>query len=401
MGMQGFRFKAVTTDGRLVEGIERAASRSAALEAIEARALVPVVLDSCQKELTSRRAAGRVAPRAITDMTEQLALLLRAGVPLDRALALLSDGASGGLRRLFASLAEGVASGMALSEALSAHPAQFGPTYLGVIRAAERSGAMEASIDMLVRERRRVERLKDRMAASLAYPAFLAVAATGVLAFVLLFVIPQFKTALADLEIAAAGQASAVFALSDFAVANRQEGLVVIATLLGAGLLAFRSSAVADAFFDAASLMPGLGRILEYERTAGFSALLGLLLSSGSDLPSALRHSGEILRQPRHRRELEAVVRSVRGGRRLSQALDDSSLIAPAAGQMLRVAEEGGELAEACERVSLVYQSMLDKALNRLTAVAAPVLLLLVSALIAWMIVAVVGALLSVNEMVL
>ena len=162
-----------------------------------------------------------------------------------------------------------------------------------------------------------------------------------------------------------------------------------------------RSAAAADLFLDVAGALPGAKRILEYERTASLTAILWLLLASGADLPSALRHGGDVLRQSSHRRDLAEVVRAVRGGIRLSAAFSRSSIIAPAAAQMVRVAEESGELADACLRVSSVYQAMLDKALDRMTAVAAPVLLLLVSALIAWMIVAVVGALLSVNEIVL
>jgi general secretion pathway protein F len=400
--MQGFRFKALTPDGQVVEGVEHAASRTQALVALEARSLVPVLVQDAIADFAApKNGSAHVARREITDTTEQLALLLRAGVALDRALALIAEGASRSLARVLDQIARSVSGGAALSEALAPHAALFGSTYLGVVRAAERSGAMEASLELLVVERRRVERLRERLFASLAYPAFLAVAAVAVLAFVLLYVIPQFKSALSDLEIAAGGQASLVFALSDFAL-DHQTALLVSAILLLIGALAvMRSAAAADLFFDVAGALPGAKRILEYERTASLTAILGLLLASGADLPSALRHGGDVLRQSSHRRDLAEVVRAVRGGMRLSAAFSRSSIIAPAAAQMVRVAEESGELADACLRVSSVYQAMLDKALDRMTAVAAPVLLLLVSALIAWMIVAVVGALLSVNEIVL
>jgi general secretion pathway protein F len=400
--MQGFRFKALTPDGQVVEGVEHAVSRTQALVALEARSLVPVLVQDAVADISAPKNGGEhVARREITDATEQLALLLRAGVALDQALALVAQGASRSFARFLDQIARSVSSGAALSEALAPHAAQFGSTYLGVVRAAERSGAMEASLEMLVVERRRVERLRERLFASLAYPAFLAVAAVAVLAFVLLYVIPQFKSALSDLEIAAGGQASLVFALSDFAI-DHQTALLVSAILLLIGALTvMRSAAAADMVFDVAGALPGTKRILEYERTASLTAILGLLLASGADLPSALRHGGDVLRQSRHRRHLAEVVRAVRGGMRLSAAFSRSSIIAPAAAQMVRVAEESGELADACARVSSVYQAMLDKALDRMTAVAAPVLLLLVSGLIAWMIVAVVGALLSVNEIVL
>ncbi|VVT08518.1 type II secretion system F family protein [Rhizobium sp. EC-SD404] len=399
--MQGFRFKALTPDGQVVEGVEHAISRTQALVALEARSLVPVLVQDAAAEIAPVKTSGHVARREITDTTEQLALLLRAGVALDRALALLAQGASRSLARVLDRIARSVSSGAALSEALAPYTAQFGTTYLGVVRAAERSGAMEASLEMLVVERRRVERLRERLFASLAYPAFLAVAAVAVLAFVLLYVIPQFKSALSDLEIAAGGQASLVFALSDFALHHQTSLLAVAILLLIGALVVMRSAAAADLFFDTAGALPGLKRILEYERTASLTAILGLLLASGADLPSALRHSGDVLRQSRHRRDLADVVRAVRGGTRLSAAFARGEIIAPAAGQMVKVAEESGELADACLRVSSVYQTMLDKALDRMTAVAAPMLLLLVSALIAWMIVAVIGALLSVNEIVL
>ena len=206
--MQGFRFKALTPDGQVVEGVEHAASRTQALVALESRSLVPVLVQDAVADISAQKnASAHVARREITDATEQLALLLRAGVALDQALALIAEGASRSLARVLDQIARSVSGGAALSEALAPHAALFGSTYLGVVRAAERSGAMEASLELLVVERRRVERLRERLFASLAYPAFLAVAAVAVLAFVLLYVIPQFKSALSDLEIAAGGQA--------------------------------------------------------------------------------------------------------------------------------------------------------------------------------------------------
>ena len=147
--------------------------------------------------------------------------------------------------------------------------------------------------------------------------------------------------------------------------------------------------------------MPGTREIVLYEQTTVFCATLGTLTHSGVDISTALRLIRDVMRDSRSAEKIDRVIASVRQGHRLTAALLDEAILPPYAVHMLRVGEESGELDSAAMRVAGFYEARLDRSLTRLTSILGPTIIILVSGLVAWLIISVITALLSVNELLL
>ena len=145
--------------------------------------------------------------------------------------------------------------------------------------------------------------------------------------------------------------------------------------------------------------MPGVRELVRHEQTVVFCATLGTLTHSGVDISSGLRLIRDLMRDNRSAEKIDRLVASVRQGHRLSDALLEVNILPPYAVHMLRVGEESGELDSAAMRIAGFYEVRLDRALTRLTAILGPAIIILVSALIAWLIISVITALLSVNDL--
>ena len=151
----------------------------------------------------------------------------------------------------------------------------------------------------------------------------------------------------------------------------------------------------------AISRIPGTREIVSFEQTTVFCATLGTLSHSGVDISTSLRLIRDVMRNQRSAEKIDRVVAGVRQGHRLSDALLDENILPPYAVHMLRVGEESGELHSAAMRVAGFYETRLDRSLTRLTSILGPTIIIMVSGLIAWLIISVITALLSVNELLI
>jgi general secretion pathway protein F len=401
--MPSFYFQALDPNGQIVAGLERAVSRGEALASLEARSLLPLLVETEAVAAVGEPVAiRRLSEDRITALIEDLALLLASGVGLDRSLVVMAETAGGPALELIRALHRSIAEGMSFAEAVACHPRHFSRIFVEVAVVAEAAGTLDAALTMVARDRRRSREMKRRLGAALAYPAFLAVAALAVLLFVLVFIIPRFREAVEGFgDAAGTGQAALAFALSDMVRANLDVvGLAVVACLVALVAL-WRNGQARAVLFDLLARLPGLSGIVAHERTVAIASMLGMLAANGVDLPTALRRIAAMLRESGARERMADVMAEVRAGRRLTDAMAASGLMPLYALQILRIGEETGEFAPAAARVARIYQARLDRDLARLTAIAAPVVLLLVSALIAWVIVSVTTALIGMNELVL
>lgn len=402
--MPKFRYRAIDSSGHMLVGIIDAPSNAAVLPELEKLALLPVEISDAGEPRGSWRDMFSRAPTGeeITGLTEDLATLVRGGVTLDRALLILSETTSRtAMRRLLEELHRSIAAGHSLAEAVAAHPAVFPRTYAAMVEVAEVAGTLDETLRVIAHERRRSEGLRRRVMSALTYPSFLTVAALGVLVFVLMAIIPEFERALSGLQSGQDGSATLVFALSR----TLRENTNLIGTIAILGLLlvllAARSKSAKALFMRGLGRIPGIREIVRNERTVAFCATLGTLTSSGVDISTSLRLVRDLMRDRRSAETIDRVLASVRQGHRLSEALLETDLMPNYAVQMLRVGEESGELAPAAMRIGIFYETRLDRALGRLTSILGPAIMILVSLLIAWLIISVITALLSVNELIL
>lgn len=339
-------------------------------------------------------------PEDITSLTLDLAMLLKGGVALTEALQILSQMESRSwLVRVLRDLHAALSHGKSLSEAISTHPKLFPPIYVKMVEVAETSGRLEEALSGLAAERQRGERLRKRFISAISYPCFLVVAAVGVLFFILIYLIPKFEVALQGFRDKIDPSALVVFEMSGFLNRNFDVVVLSMAGLLGSAVVLNRIGSERGLWLALLARLPFSRAVLANELTVTFCRTLAILVRNRVDISTALRLIRGVVRLPGAGLEIDRVVADVRQGQRLSETLSRGKLFPRHVVQMLRVGEESGDLADSASRVAVFYEAKLDSALGRVIAVVGPTVMVVVSLLIAWLIISVMTALMSINDL--
>ena len=403
--MPNFRYRALTQRGEMVSGLIAAASIAEVNRRIEYLQLVPI---DTALEQGSRRAwlrnfswAAQARGEDVTIFTVDLALLVKAGARLDEALELLAtDIDVGRLRPTVAKIRASVLSGESFADALSHHPALFPAMYVALVRIGETSGKLDQVLDVLATERSRAEALRRKLADALRYPAFLLFAATCVLLFFLIFVMPQFGGVLHDFG-ANVGPVAAFFLSLSQSMTEYKEWLgALLVALLLSGFLLLRRPASRTKILFAVSRLPLVRTGLAYYRTALFCRNLSVLLGAGVALTTALRILADMMVATGGGTTWRGTVEQVRHGGKLSDALADKAALPAMAVRMLKLGEETGQLPALAGRVAEFYQTKLQRSLDRAVGLIGPLAIIGISVIVGGLIVSVMTALLSVSQLV-
>jgi general secretion pathway protein F len=400
--MPTFSYKAMDTQYRFITGeIEAASSREVSFELEK---LGYVVLDTAagaqgtqagSSFFTFRRRVGR---REITVFLRELSLVLRAGLTLDDALLLLAGEESAGLAAIVRDLRAAITAGASFADALERYPRLFGADLVAMVRVAEATGNLDGVLEAVGEERARTERLMDKVSSALRYPAVLLVVAVGVLVFFLMYVVPQFASVLRDFGQTPEGFVGAILTASDFFVAHGATLGIMLVAAVAAVVIALRFPQVRVAVQRQINRAPGLRGILELRRTVLFCSSLATLLANGVTLTAALR---VLLDLPGAiAGGLDQVVENVRRGGRLVDSLSRAHYVPPLALKMLRVGEESGEIAIVARRTAEFYEAKLADRLDRLAGVIGPAAIVAIATIVGSLIVSILSALLSVNQLV-
>lgn len=403
--MATFEYRAINPAGKMISGAMDGASRADVLAELDRAGFTPVSAVEAKGAPGAKRGwreqlTPEPSPEHVTGFTLDLAMLLQGGVPLNDALLILTQMEQRRwLVRLIEALHVEISGGKSFSQALALHPRQFPPVYIQTVAVAESAGRLEEALGDIAQERVRNERLRKSFVSAVAYPAFLVVAALGVMAFVLTFVIPQFEGALQGFRSKLSPSTTFVFDLSRWFRDNVDVIALSIAGALALVLAANRFTRGGNLFVRALARAPLTRTLLAHEMTVTFCRTLSILLANGVPITTALRLIRDVVRVPSAQASIEAAGGDVRQGMRLSDALARRAFLPAHVTQMLRVGEEAGRLADSAARIAGFYEAKLDASLKRLVAVLGPVLMVAVALLIAWLIVSVMTALTSINDL--
>ncbi len=401
--MSLYAYKAINATGRMLAGTMEAGTRAEVIENLERAGFTPISADETKPE----RQGGwkellTPEPRSedITGFTLDLAMLLKGGVQLDEALAILSQMESRRwLKKLIGNLHAELSGGKSLSQVLTQHPKLFPPIYVKMVEVAETTGRLEEALSAIARERQRSENLRKKFISSISYPLFLVFAASGVLVFVLAYIIPQFEKAIAGFRDKLQPSALRVFEISRIFRENLDLIGGGVIGLLAIFILAGRLGRGRSIWVTLMARLPVTRTVITYDLTLTFCRTLAILVKNGVDISTSLRLIRGVVRLPAAGDEIDKVIADVRQGRRLSESLSRRSLLPGHVVQMIRVGEESGNLADSAERVGGFYEAKLDTALGRVTAIIGPAMMIGVSLLVAWLIISVMTALISINDL--
>ncbi len=389
--MPKYEYKAKDGPGKTVTGVMDADSRDAVIASLDMRGLMPVWVKEAQ--LTKGRSSfgfgRRIKFRDVTLFTGQLASLLKAGVPILRAMSIITDQTENvKLCKVVGGIETSIRDGNMLSSALADYPDSFPALYISMVRAGEASGALDLILSRLADSREKEEDIKRQLQAALAYPVLIIVVGLatvfGLLAFFLPRVVELFRD-YQDLPL----PTRILMGTSDFFSANWYWILLVIAL---AGAIIHRIAVLEKGrlFFDTIGLrLPFAGRFITESEISRFARTFSLLIKAGMPIDRALAMSAQAVNNVVLRDELEMVRQNtVENGETISSGLRRSLYFPAMVTNMAAVGEEGGTLDEAMDEVAVYYEKQCEQRGRLAVSLVEPIMILLVGALVGFIVAA-------------
>ncbi len=406
--MATFAYKAIDLSGQQIADRIIAPDRTAAIEELFGKNLNPVSVEKLEEGQRGGLLArfGGVSRGEIDAFTRQLANLLAAGVPMSRALGILSrEAARTAPKRLWALVHDQVAGGMALADALSLNPRAFSPIYVAMVRAGETGGFLDVVLEQIATFRAREADLKGRVKGALVYPIMLAVLAAGIMVFLLTFFIPRFSQMFAEFGGSLPALTRYIVAASELLV---RYWLVLV---LGVVLLVFamqRMLSSEEGRRTMATLvlrLPLLGTGMARFALVRFCRMLGTLIGAGVPLIASLRVAKEAIGNQVLADTVSSAIESVQKGHPLARSLESSSgssagLFPAAVIEMICVAEESGRLDQELTRLATAYEQELDRHLKMMVTLIEPALLFLMALVVGGVVIGMLLPIFSLQELI-
>jgi len=405
--MPRYSYKAVAADGEVIEGEIEAASREAVVERLHAQGHVPIRAEESRAAAVARASRGpalfrarRVARQDVAALTRELATLLQAGLPLDRALSIMFELAvTPPVRDVTEAIREAVRGGATLADAMQAHPDVFPNYYVGMVRAGEAGGTLESVLARLAEALKHAQATRESVRSALRYPA-LVVAMAGVsLAVLMTAVIPEFRPLFEGSGAAMPTSTLVIIWISDF-LAAYWWALALVAVAAGLALRQHNRSPDGRLRWDTWLLRaPLLGRLVVKVEVARFSRTLGTLLGNGVGVLNAMSMTIETLEN----RAVASAVAKAQGrlakGEGLAEPLIETGVFPGLALQLVRVGEETGRLDAMLLRIADIYDEEVRREIERLLSLLVPVITLSLGLLIAGIIGSMMAAILSTYDL--
>lgn len=401
--MPTVRYRALARDGRIQSGEVEAPSAAEAVDRLRRRGLTPIeTSESAPGAKAGKQSAGGADRQAMINALNELAVLLGAGLALDRALGVVVDNAGrpstkAALGRIAGKVKEGVPLSRAFSEAGPLLP----PMAAAMTEAGEADGRLAEALRRLAETLERAEALRRTIVSAMVYPALLSVLAVAVILLMMLFVVPQFETFFSGQEDKLPLATRLVVGASRGVRAYGWAALLFLA-LAGVGFRQWAQGRQARRQLDRWLLRaPGFGRLVSFAQTARFARVLGGLVSAGVPLPTALSIAERSISNTHMAEGVGGVAAGLKRGAGLSGPLAATGLLPPMALSFIRTGEETAQLGPMLDRLADVLDREVRTAVERLIAILTPTVTIVMGAVIATVIASIMSAILGFNDLAL
>jgi general secretion pathway protein F len=402
-----FAYRAADRRGQTINGVMEAPDARAVVERLQRDAYFPITIDAQDQRRRLLGFAwpetwqGRVAGRDLVALTQQLATLVEAGLPLDRALAIQAELApTPRLRAIMADVLHSVQGGAALADALGKHhPRPFSRLYINMVRAGEKGGVLETTLRRPAGLLEESQEFRDALTSALIYPLLLTGVGAAAVVFLMTFVIPRFAAIFEDLGATIPLPTLILLEASGF----MQRYWWLLGLLAAAGVVGGRVAlATPRGRLDADRLLlrlPLAGTVIAQTDVARFTRILGTLLKSGVAMIPALTVVKDMLTNQVLARAVGGLADGVRRGAGLAQPMAEARAFPALAVHMVRVGEETGRLEDTLLQVAASLEADTRKLVKRLIALAEPCIILVMGLVVGFIVVAMLLAILSVTDL--
>ncbi len=400
--MPVFTYKALNSEGRFAEGRLDAADTRAAAFRLQNMGLIPVSIEEPVKRagfVLPRIRLQRVSQKDILFLTEELYTLLHAGLPLDRSLAVAAElTPRPALKAVIEDVLKQIKGGKSLAESLAAHPKQFSRLYVNMIRAGEAGGVLDAILERLVEFERSADELRSYLFAALIYPCLLTAVGTTSVGILLYFVIPKFASIFSDVGAAIPPETQALLALSSFTrnywwAAFGAGALVVLA------FRQWRRTPKGSRTWDTVKIrVPLLGPTILKIEVARFARTLGTLITSAVPLIAGVRIVQDIAHNQIVAEAIAKISAGAKRGEGVAKPMRDTGVFPGLAVHLVEVGEETGRLDAMLLQVADVYEKDVRTSVKALTSIFEPAIILVMGILVGGVVLSMLMAIFSINE---
>jgi len=406
--MPVFAYRGLAANGRTVAGVIDADSPRTARGKLRELGIFPTELAEEEAAAIGTRSLRRWLPAIrrripapeLSLLTRQLSALLGAGVQLVDALGALGDQTNRPVaKKMLSQVRENVREGSSLADALAAHPDIFSDLYIGMVRAGEAAGALEAVLDRLAEYSERQSEFISKVRGALTYPIIMMCVGGLIMGFLVSYVVPQVATIFQQQNAVLPMMTRLLISLSNFLTTYwllLLIGLVAAAAAI-AGALSTRAG---RRFYDTWLLrIPYLGPTITRVICARFARTLATLLESGVQLVPALTAVKRVVTNGLLAEAVERSRDSIREGHGMGQTLQRSGLFPPLLIEMIKVGERSGELEQMLVRAADNYEREVEASLRQMTTMLEPLMTLAMAGVILFMMLAVLLPIFQLNQL--
>lgn len=403
--MASFRYSAIRDSGERVIGTIEGADRSLAISRLSEQGLHPIdIREDAQGGSAGSfmsLATGRIPRQELTGFTRQLAWLLQAGTTLNRSLEILSgETFSKPLATAVGEVRGAIRKGRSFHDALE-EAGSFPPFYLSMVEVGEATGTLASVLDRLATAREREQKVRGKVVSALVYPVMLVVLSIGVVIFLMVSVVPGIKDMISSSGAPVPETARMVLNASDWLIANGITLAVAVAAAAVAMAFFWTRTSLPRQMRELALRLPLLGNLLMKSEVAQFCRLLGTLSAAGMNLPASLKLIASTSPDRRILKAAEDMEVALRRGEDFVAPLERSKILPPLLARMIKVGAETGNLTPSLLRVTDILDDELDRLTDRTVSLLGPIIILVLSVFVGFIITSLMSAVISINDLAL
>ena len=399
--MAKFKFRAITPEGSTVSGIENAVTASMARRALVERNLAPIDVIEKKSVLQFEITRERVPRRELMHFSRQLAVFMKAGIPVLEALEVLSEEVGNKVfQRILAEMSEALRAGETFASAADAHPEAFPPYYLGILRSAELTGNLDTVLDQLSDYIERDTEARRKITSALIYPAIVLVLSIAAIVVITAFVLPRFKTFFNSLHAKLPLPTRILISIANFFVTDWFVFAAIVVLIALAAILSTSTQRGREVRDVIVLRVPVLGDVIRTAILERFCRILCSMIGAGVPLPEALQVTGNATTNAVFRRGLSTARDGMLRGEGLATPLAQTELFPIAARRMFLVGESTGTLDDQLNSAAHYFDRELDYKLKHFTSLFEPAVILFVGVIVGFVAIALVSAMYGIYRQV-
>ena len=392
--MPGFSYVAVDKRGKEKRGSLEAETRERALEQLKEEGLIPVSVreqGALNKEIDFS-IGKKVKPRDLSVFCRQFVSITQAGVPMKEALQMLSEQTENKwLKRAISEVLLSVEKGNTLADSMRGQSDIFPPMLINMVEAGENSGSLEMAFSRMAVQFEKEAKLKATIRKATIYPIILVIAAIGVVAVMLLFVIPIFIDMFADLDVEMPGITMWVMNTSEWMTKHWYMILALIILVIVAYKMIYRTEQGRLAIDRVKMKMPLFGKLTVKTACAQFARTMSTLLSSGISTIDALETVSKIVNNIHYTNALLKAREEVMKGIPLSEPLTASKIFPPMVCHMTGIGEETGNIEDMLEKLADYYDEEVEMTTQSVLAAMEPLIIVFMALVVGTLVIAVIS----------